>query len=131
MNPIAWDQEEDIAVSPERHPLDGEWAYFDYGVNPITKKHRTAKKQYHPQPNPEDLLPRDISRTDFLDKLQDINPTALGDAVISQDPIIQGLLFRLQSDSTISLDSSILKDGLDYLVEAGIMSDEDKVALLE
>ena len=41
MNIIAWNKETDTAILPERLPLDGEWAFFDYGDG------RTAKKQYH------------------------------------------------------------------------------------
>ena len=40
---IAWNQEEDTAILPERHPLDLEWARFPSGVKkqyskPVTEK---------------------------------------------------------------------------------------------
>ena len=41
MNIIAWNKETDTAIIPERLPLGGEWAFFDYGEG------RTAKKQYN------------------------------------------------------------------------------------
>ena len=40
MNILAWDQANDIAIQPERLPLDGEWCC-------ITDGKRITKKQYH------------------------------------------------------------------------------------
>jgi len=37
---LAWDQENDIAITPERLPNDGEWCC-------ITDGKRITKKQYH------------------------------------------------------------------------------------
>jgi len=48
---IAWDKELDIAVEPQRQPLNKEWAFFDYGDG------LTEKKQYNDPVTPENQLP--------------------------------------------------------------------------
>ena len=119
---IAWNKETDEAISPERAPVAGEWCC-------ITEGSRVTKRQYFDPVTP-DPGPRIMQTPDFLDKLAVINGDALGDAVSSADPVIKGLMFRLQSDPNINLDSPILDAGLDALVTATIISSEDKTALL-
>jgi len=42
MSILAWDQENDIAIEPRRHPNAGEWCRIKNGK-------RITKKQYHPE----------------------------------------------------------------------------------
>ena len=50
MNIIAWNKETDTAITPERSPVDGEWACFADGQ-------KVTKKQYNEPKEPEPPAP--------------------------------------------------------------------------
>jgi len=71
--------------------------------------------------------PRSIPTADFLDRL---SFSTLGNISVSNDAIVKGLLYRLQNDNNVNLDSENLIAGLDYLVGANLLTEAEKTKLL-
>ena len=78
MNILAWDQVNDIAINPERLPIDGEWCC-------ITDGKRITKKQYHP---PIEATERELEE-DWVDS----KVKGLSKKLLSQDVDNTGELF--------------------------------------
>ena len=116
MNIIAWNKTTDTAILPERLPLDGEWAFFDYGGG------RTAKKQYHePAVIPEKVI-IPITITSITDAV--ISDIVTGEVVVKElTPFTMTASIPLGQDAPFLVPIKRTDTGRIVYVAAEVISD--------
>lgn len=120
MKIIAWDKETDKAITPERSPVNGEWALFDNG------KIKT-KKQYNDLVTPSIKPIREISAYAFRRRFTKLERKNIRKSQVDD---IQDVKESLEYASIVRLDHPFLIADIDVLVSNGIIDTTRKAELL-